>query len=68
MAKRGRPKLPDEERKGVSFTFLMDEELSKMLDQKAELLGVSRSKAVRLGIKFLDPYLIWLDKAEAQNA
>lgn len=68
MAKRGRPKLPDEERKGVSFTFLMDDELSKMLDEKAELLGVSRSKAVRLGIRFLDPHLVWIEKEEVKNA
>lgn len=68
MAKRGRPKLPDEDRKGISFTFLMDEELSKLLDEKAESLGVSRSKAARLGIRFLDPHLVWLSKEEVQNA
>lgn len=68
MAKRGRPKLPDEERKGTSFTFLMDDELSSMLDKKAEQLGVSRSKAVRLGIRFLDPHLVWLETKEVKNA
>lgn len=46
----------------------MDDELSSMLDKKAEQLGVSRSKAVRLGIRFLDPHLVWLETKEVKNA
>lgn len=53
MKTRGRPRVPDEDRKSRSFMFMMTEELYDKLEQYADTNNIKKSEAARVAVSNL---------------